>query len=258
MVTVPNDFICERIPAGSLADDDRKSPYWIRDEKEVIYRQYPLRGADPKTFRYYLGGYGKDDRACFLANVRLKGADSSSFRALNLAYAADHQRVWTFGGEVKNVDRSTFEVCDSGACRGSPLLIPTGYARDQERVYYYNYDGKTNVVKHALPETFVSFDGQFGADAERVFFEIWQLPKASPVTWRRLDGLYSVDRTRVYYGNRPIQDCDSASFRVVDGEGPQLAMDDRCHYICGKPSSKEEFDKRVSHTADLRRRFPRT
>src|SRR5262245_51880371 len=134
---VPEEYLREYEPSDVFVDDDPARAYWIRDGREVLFRHYPIRGADPRTFRFFLGAFAKDARACYCTNSRLRGAALDSFRALNLTYASDATHVWTLGGELKGADVATFAVCDDGARRIIRNLIPTGYARDRASVYFY-------------------------------------------------------------------------------------------------------------------------
>ena len=256
MPKVPSEYQVERAPADHFAEDDPDASYWIRDGQSVYHRHRRVRGADPATFRFYLGGFAKDARACYSAGSRLRHAHPDTFRALNLTYAADERRVWTLGGEIKAVNRETFEVCDAGADERSGARIPTGYARDRHRVYYYNFDGKPNVVRKADPLTFTSIDGVFAIDERQVFFELSALPKASRPCWRLLMGNYSRDDARVYYCNRLVHEAAAETFRVIDTDGIQLAVDADRYYANGFAVSKERFDGLQAQKAELRRKFP--
>ncbi len=266
---IPEEFTLERQPSSTppsffgRADpylqlpDDEPFTYWLHEGK-VMWGRSLVRGADPETFRYFLGDFGKDRRACYKQLSRIRGADCTSFRALNYCYAADSERVWTIAGEVKGAHRASFEICDGGArSLSSGRLIPTGYARDRAQVYYYNFDGKPNVVKRADPASFRSLDGVYGLDVSHVFCEIAVLPAASPQTWRRLDGDHSIDADRVYYFHRRIVGADAATFRVIAAEGIRLAADAHAFYRNGVEVTREELDAVLAQEAELARKFPK-
>src|SRR5262249_19606575 len=143
-LAIPHDYVRELVPGTEFVDGDPQTAYWTRSGREVLYRHDPIRGADRGSFRFFLGGFAKDARACYCTHTRIRGADPESFRALNFTYFADATSAWTMGGIVKGADIATFSVCDAGAESSLDLLIPTGYARDSAQVYYYNFDGKPN------------------------------------------------------------------------------------------------------------------
>ena len=240
---VPEDFLAPYAPANAFDDRSYGESYWVKSGSEVFYRHQPVRGADPASFQVYRGGFAKDARACYAQSKRLRGADPASFRALNFAYAADLEHVWTIAGEIKDAHRPTFEVCDGGAVSVGVVLVPTGYARDQSQVHFYNFDGKPHAVNKADAASFRSVDGVFALDDAHVFHEAAVLPAASPKSWRQLAGFYSVDGPRIYYMNRRVVGADAATFQVVDVRGIQLATDVGSFYENGVAVSRERFDE---------------
>lgn len=218
------EHIQEFSPDWIRRENDRTSLYWIRDGK-ICYCNSQVRGADVETFRFYLGGFAKDSKNCYVASSRLKGANPATFRALNLCYATNGQNVWTIGGSLKDVNAAQFAVCDDGVRMSGTHEIPTGFGKDDKRVYYYDYDGKPNWVKKADAATFVSLnDGDFAKDVNCVFCGQASLPKANVETWAKLGGLYSADSKRIFYCNREIKEADLATFQVVQPR-MQLARD---------------------------------
>lgn len=203
-----------------------------------------MRGADLETFWFYLGGFAKDHKHCYCYNSRLAGGNGATFRALNYTFYTDGVSVWTMGGKLKDVDAETFLVCDDGAhalCRDT--LVPYGYGKDKNRVYYYDYDGKPNWVRKASPATFVSLnDGYFGKDDSFVFCGAATIPKAKVAHWHLIGGLYSKDNTRVFYYNRQICDADYDTFGFVQNcKDLQLAKDKNRYYWNDFVISEDEF-----------------
>jgi len=218
---------------------DLTTLYWIRGD-EVLYRYYPIRGADIESFRFYSGGFAKDRKNCFCTNSRLKGGNAADFRALNYTYATDDQSVWTMGGRIAGADVESFVVCDDGVYLLPPAnRLPYGYAKDKARVYYYDFDGKPNWVRKASPGSFVSLnDGHFGKDERFVFCGAVTLPNANVERWRKIGGFYSKDDTRVYYFNRQIKQADCDSFEVVPSDRFELAKGKHCHYFNDRVESE--------------------
>jgi hypothetical protein len=227
---IPDD-IREFSPRRVFREYDSTTLYWIRGNK-VLYRHYPIRGADIESFRFYSGGFAKDRKNCYCTNSRLTGGNAASFRALNFAYATDGQSVWTMGGRIAEVDAESFMVCDDGVYFLPPVTrVPYGYAKDKARVYYYDFDGKPNWVRKALPGSFVSLnDGHFGKDEHFVFCGAVTLPMAKVERWAKIGGFYSKDDARVYYCNSQIKQADCNSFEFVPSCRWQLAKDKHRHY----------------------------
>lgn len=240
-----SDYTKELVPGYVFHEGDLTTLYWIKNGK-VLYRHYPIRGADPESFRFYVGGFGKDKKHCYCASSRLTGATPIFFRALNYTYAADDRNVWTLGGRLKDVDATSFVVCDDGARNTSFCIVPYGYGKDKNRVYYYDFDGVPNWVRKANPLTFVSlWDGIFGKDESFAFCGTASLPKAKVLYWKKIGGYYSKDDTRVFYFNRRIQIADYDSFEIIlarDGF-TQLAKDKNNYYLNDTVIDAEQFLK---------------
>ena len=139
-MSVQEDII-ERKPSHVFRPMDPTTQYWIRDGK-IYYRDYPIRRADVATFRFFLGGFGKDRKHGYRANTTIRGSVGPAFRALNLAYATDGAGVWTMDGAIKDIDAGTFVVCDDGSRSLGGRRSPAGFAKDKSRVFHYDHQGK--------------------------------------------------------------------------------------------------------------------
>jgi hypothetical protein len=225
------------------------TPYKLFDDK-VKYCGHDVRGAHIPTFRFFAGGFAKDHKNCYSSGSKLKNANPATFLALNFTYATDGNRVWTMGGEIKDVDAATFEVCDDGAytIRGD-CIVPFGYGKDKQRVFYYDFDGKPNCVRKAITATFISLnDGYFGKDQFCVFCGYAALPKVKVEHWKKIGGYYSKDNSRVYYFNRLIAGADYDTFAVVPTgkDHYQMARDKNSYYANDRIVSEFEFNEELS------------
>ena len=219
--------------------------YWVRDEN-ILYRNYPIRGAHIPTFRFYMGSFAKDRKNCYCTSSRLVGADPANFRALNYTYVTDGVHVWTMGGQIKDVDAATFVVCDDGVKQLHSGYVPYGFGKDKNRVYYYDFDGKPNWVRKANPATFVSLnDGYIGKDDSFVFCGTAVIPKANVRSWTKIGGNYSKDDSRIFYHNRGVPGADYETFVFVPSgkDYVQLARDKQNFYCNDKPIDEQEFLK---------------
>jgi len=241
------DHLREFPPARAFREGDPTTLYWVRG-KEILYRHYPLKGADIKSFSFYLGSFGKDCKHCYCTSTRLAGGNGATFRTLNFTYATDGLSIWTMGGRIKNADAESFMVCDDGVyyiSNESP--VPYGFGKDKNRVYYYDFDGKPNWVRKASPASFVSLnDGHYGKDDCFVFCGSVTLPKAKVEHWRKVGGYYSKDDARVFYFNRLIPGADYDTFEVANSEGGrQLAKDKNHFYDTDRVVDKARFLERL-------------
>ena len=230
---------------------DEKTLYWT-DGKVVYHRLNSMKSADTESFRHYPGAWGIDKKHCYSQSTRLKTADPLSFEVLNDTFAKDKNHVWTLAGLIPEADADSFQVCDNGRLSLGVMLrplpyggttpyetfVPYGYAKDKSHVYYYDFQGKTKIVKKADPLTFRSLqDGYFGIDNNYVFSGSHVIPQANPSSWHKLDEkyYYSRDRQRVYYFNRLIKEADAKTFRIIKekiraGKPRQLARDRNTGY----------------------------
>lgn len=233
-------------PATAYDPYDDTTTYWT-DGKTMYYRLEAIKGACIENFRHFPGWWATDGKHAYSQSTRLKQA--GTFIPLNFTYARDETNVWTLAGRIPGADAASFEVCDSGRLSQGVMLrpgskkeyesfVPYGFAKDKNQVYYYDYQGKTKIVKKAGPPAFRSLqDGYFGMDDQHVYCGAHILPKANPLTWRKLEEhyFYSRDDDRIYYFNRLIKGADAATFEVVKDDQPyglprQSAKDKNYNY----------------------------
>ena len=235
--------------------------YWT-DGGKIYFRHYEIKGADIETFLQSHTLWAMDKNHCYLGADKIKEADIKTFQALNFTYAKDKFNVWTLGGKIKDVDAETFEVCDSGKYSlGNNLrkgkkyesFVPYGFGKDKNNVYHYDFSGKPNIVKNALPNTFVSIgDCVYGYDENNVYYKQNTLQKANPKTWKKFkdDYFYSIDK-KVYYFNRIIKEADLETFEIVEkkvelGKPFQYAKDKNNYYWNDRIITKEEFEEYIN------------
>lgn len=237
------DFTKEIEPGSVFNPVELGSNYW-NNSGRIYFRHYPVKGADAESFRFYPGAFAKDKKHCYCCDRRLKGANPLTFRALNYTYFKDDKSVWSLGGKVKDADSETFTVCDEGYLMLTSSLIPHSFGKDKKKVFYYDFDGITNWVRQANPETFVSLgDGYFGKDDDFVFFGRAVIPKAKVQSWRKIGGFYSKDDSRIFYMNRLIKIADFDSFEFTETQIVQLAKDRNHYYWNENVISKDKYDE---------------
>lgn len=242
------------LPLGTqFVPDDPSKLCWTREGKIYMGQGGQIRGADPETFRFYLGGFAVDARNCYCVGTRLTKADPGTFHALNFAYYKDSDHVWTIFGEIKKADAGSFTVADDGAIesRGGGWSA-FGFGKDEKGVYYIGIYGYMGWLPGVAPDSFVSCqDGYFGFDQTHVYCGNKKVALAKPESWVRIGGVYSRDADRVYYLNHLIKDADAESFQVVPepGTDAQLARDKSRFYLKGTVIESSEFEAESSKHA---------
>jgi hypothetical protein len=217
----------------------------------VFFGNSLVRGAHLPTFRFYMSGFAKDSENCYYDGRKKIDANPSRFRGLNFAFAADDNSVWTAGGRVEEADPATFAACDEGILDRGDYLMPAGYGKDKDAVFYLypNARMKAKRVRNADPRTFVSLqDAYFGKDDSLVFCNGQPLAKAKVHCWARLGNYYSKDDSRVFYFNRYIGGADLRSFEVMPlgASGVPMARDNINYYRNDTVVDKSEFLKWVA------------
>lgn len=253
---IPDDTR-EFTPVDADRDSTKSRLYVIKDGKVFWGPAYQVRGADPETFRFYLGGWAKDKDYCYCQNSRLKSGNPTTFRALNFTFATDGRTVWTLGGAIEDADAESFVVCDDGIWKlGSGARAPHGYGKDIHKVYYHNSEGKPKWVRKATPASFVSLnDGFYGKDESFVFYGAAQLKYAQVDTWVKIGGLYSRDAKRIFYDNRTIECADHDSFEHVPCYSLQLAKDKNHYYWNDHIVDVKQFKQFQKKDAEFERKM---
>ena len=240
------DFTRERPLASRYVEADLETQYWLDGSGKVRYRHFTLKGADPESFRWFLPGFAKDRRACYVVDRVMAGSDPATFVMLNNCFAKDKSRVWCLEGRIGTADTATFEVLDDGIAWLDGLPLPHGYARDSTAVYYASYGDKVIAVKGADPKSFVSFGGgRFGKDETRVYTAGLLIPKADAATWRPLAAAYSADSSRVFFQRQVLKGADPATFDVLSsgGNAMHVARDQSRFYLHDCEISAAEYEQ---------------
>ncbi len=247
-------FSVPRHPRPARCFEESLEAYWICDG-HVMWRHSRLKSAEPGSFEFYAGGFARDGNHCYILDARLRDAKREHFAALNFAYAADDRNVWTIGGKVKDAERQSFEVLDTGArflAPGRP--VPTGYAKDANCVYHYNFSGKPCVIRTADCQSFRAVNEEYGTDRTHVYYERKRLPKADVKSWELLLGNYSRDAARVYYQTVIVDGADPRTI-VCEGGGThiEVARDCRAFYSQDHRIDAAAYEREISAVQQFKR-----
>lgn len=249
------DYTRERATASRYVETDLESNYSLDRMGNVRFKHTIVKGADPETFRWFLPGFAKDRKTCYVVGQRLAGSDPSTFVMLNNCFAKDKNNVWCLEGRIGTADAGTFEVLDDGIAWLDDLPLPHGYAKDRAAVYYASFGDKAIVVKGADPKAFVSFGGgRFGKDDARVYTAGRLIPKADAATWRPLAAAYSVDARRVFFQRNVLKGADPATFEVlITGENATRVAKDRSRfYLHDSEISAAEYEQYATNSKSWR------
>src|SRR5258708_10861598 len=69
--------------------------------------------ADPATFQYIAGGFGKDRQHVFFGEAIVEGADPASFRVIDFATGQDNKSIYPASTRCAACDVKTFRKIDA-------------------------------------------------------------------------------------------------------------------------------------------------
>lgn len=237
-------------PAETYTDGDPRTYYW-KKHGIVYFHDSAVTNSDSVTFLFYLSGLAADRNGCFYNGRRLLSLRPGSLRSYSFAYFGDERNVRTLTAAVRGADVPTFRALDSGI-RVIPggafpfILIPSGYAKDQNRAYFCDGGNAMHIAK-ADVSSFEALADEFGADDRNVFWGRASLPKVARRTWQRLAGSFSTDGVRVYCNNRIVDGADADTFTVFANSLDQFsyATDKNFCYAGDRKISRSEFEQRI-------------
>lgn len=243
------------LEANKLAEwiygSNENPPYYIKRGK-VFFFSFEIKSADIDSFLYYNNGFAKDKNKCYCSSKLLKGGNPKSFKIYNYAYVGDDKHIWSYGGEIKEADVETFTVCDKGFVSGNmgaeKTYYPTGYAKDKNNVYFYDFFGKNKILINADSGSFISFSIYNGRDKNNVFIGKSLVKGANPDTWTAISSPFYRDKKNVYCNTKKIIGADINTFEVLmpNDDFQKLAKDKNNFYCYEKKISEEEFNKEVA------------
>lgn len=165
---------------GYKIDTSRNSVIWVTWDEGNGRREWPVVGADAKTFQVMPIGknasrqqFGRDKAHVYRESKRIEGADPNTFRE--------------FG---------------------------PGTYRDDTSVFRWVRFQITQLPK-SDPESFRKLDGGWSKDANRVFYENRGFVPRDIDLFEVLAGGWARDRVSIYYANREIAKAHRDTFKVL-------------------------------------------
>lgn len=209
---------------------------WTTQDGKVLWRHYPVRGADAKSFVPIDETWAKDAKHVYCQYSILKGADVSTFEVLNPLWARDRTTAYYTHGRIAEANASTFKALDTGIV---PVgdghdALHAGFATDGDSVFFYMMTiGKPSKLPKADSASFQVVGPRFGRDFKAAYFERFRIPRADPAGLSFLGGLYCTDGERVFHGTDVVVGAHADSF-VVSKTDFSAASDQFRTYLRGE------------------------
>lgn len=169
---------------------------FAKDNKWVYYgdggiRNTKINNADPKTFEYLGGGYGKDKSRYFCCQTEcevMKGVGKNFEVLENGIYAKDNFNAYRLCEKLDRVEALSFRP------------IGVNYYLDKNAVYFVD-----QVVSKADKESFRVLNDIYATDKSGIYYGSIKIPEADPKTFEILSDYYSKDKTFVYFQDKLLE-----------------------------------------------------
>ncbi len=161
-------------------------------------------------------GYFKNETSVYHDGQKI-AADPGTFQVLDIEstrksqnqayYAKDASHVFLHGKLIKGADPSSFEILSSSNWN---------YSQDSKNVFY---DGK--LIEGIDRASFSKVprgvdDEQYFTDGVSLVYFGKVIGKTDRESIESLGNSYAKDRTQVFYMDKPIENADPASFKIID------------------------------------------
>lgn len=199
-----------RIPNVLINSFEVEDKGYAKDAKFRYFNGNQLGGLNLKLDDYKkptttdLGdGYTKDKWTIYYNGKEIKEATPISFKTLGNGYAKDNWNVYYKGVKIDEANSDTFKVLDDKE-----------YSSDEWNVYY---NGR--LVKYADTKSFKTSKDGNAKDKQNQYFKGDRINNGNTSSKRNayvdLGYGYSEDDWNIYYRDRPIEDVDYDSFRIM-------------------------------------------
>jgi hypothetical protein len=156
-----------------------------------------VSGADPTTFKYIGGIYGKDKQHVFYAYSIVESADPTSFTAFDTNVGRDAKAVYYQGARCADCDLATFRKIDDD------------WYADAKAVYYQGAR-----CAGCDPATFRKIGDDWYADKNTVYLNHSPMPGIDASSFKQFNFWYAKDEHHVFYSGRPLIGADPTSFKL--------------------------------------------
>lgn len=244
-----------KLNCHSAAESEKNNCHFWTDGKFVYYERnnVPLKNAHPEQMRCWKN-FAYDDKRVFLQNMLMRGVSPAGFMILNDAFVKTDSHVITESGRVRINSDSIIQTLDDGAWYGDFDLMPRGYIRIDNSIWYQAHctDGLTKLTSVNINHFISLQDGVLGIDDKRVYAFGKIVAGASAKDFRKIvDSIYCgyyISNGKLFHERTMIREASIDMIHIPDevlksrrGIG-HLVCDNR-YYSRENEVSYEVFEK---------------
>ncbi len=173
---------------------------------ENIFRRIKI---DVDTMEVLNHDFIKDKQRVYRRGVLLRGITPEGFHVFNPAYIGNHQVIYTPYGDAKIAHPETFETLDDGVAMYGGAYGPEGYGRDVEFVYFFTYTTETSYAVRLKtcknPAAFTILPSGYEKDDERVYYCRVTVKRAIPQSFTVLHDGYASDNKHIFWRDQLLK-----------------------------------------------------
>lgn len=184
------------------------TPYYRKDKNQAYYFNTPIPESDPSTFKVFNDSVSKDDKHVYYRGYIV---DNRTVAEVNRSDASELEKMWKWNSlhlsptrvilvptdDVKDITNNFYAYNNEVYSRNNKLLgvkpedvviLDDGktFVRIGSQIFYYNA-----VVEGADPNTFTVIADRFSKDAKHVYWEVYKVVDADPLTFEYEENLYA-------------------------------------------------------------------
>jgi hypothetical protein len=201
-------------------------PGYAKNARHVYCGTGKLDGADVETFQILdkWSGLAKDAKQVYYHHSAIQGAHAATFELAGTeGLGRDKTDYYLRQTPLRVRDRASFQVLDDKVC-GKDHHI---WARDK-----FDYYVDTQATPIAVSSTFQVIQSWYAKDSKQVYFGTTVLAAADPASFQGIggeEGEFAKDANHVYWQGQVVEDCDAATFHLLDY---RFAKDSKRAYFC--------------------------
>ncbi|TMN95631.1 DKNYY domain-containing protein [Pseudoalteromonas sp. S558] len=184
------------------------TPYYRKDKNQAYYFNTPIPESDPSTFKVLNDSVAKDDKHVYYNGYIV---DNRTVAEVSRSDASELEKMWKWNSlhlsptrvilvptdDIKDITNNFYVYNNEVYSRNNKLLgvkpedvviLDDGktFVRIGSQIFYYNA-----VVEGADPNTFTVIADRFSKDAKHVYWEVYKVVDADPLTFEYEENLYA-------------------------------------------------------------------
>lgn len=184
------------------------TPYYRKDKNQAYYFNTPIPESDPSTFKVLNDSVAKDNKHVYYRGYIV---DNRTVEEVSRSDASELEKMWKWNSlhlsptrvilvptdDVKDITNNFYAYNNEVYSRNNKLLgvkpedvviLDDGktFVRIGSQIFYYNA-----VVEGADPNTFTVIADRFSKDAKHVYWEVYKVVDADPLTFEYEENLYA-------------------------------------------------------------------